>query len=56
VVVVTAMDITAKERQRLEAGVVTILQKGSYVREELLGQIKSAVGRLMPLKDEKTSS
>jgi PAS domain S-box-containing protein len=56
VVVVTAMDITAEARQRLEEGVVTILQKGSYVREELLGQIKSAVGRLISSNDERRSS
>ena len=39
VVVVTAKDLTAEERQRLSGQADSIMQKGSYSREELLREI-----------------
>jgi signal transduction histidine kinase/CheY-like chemotaxis protein len=49
VVVVTAMDLTAEDRRRLNGGVERIIQKGAYERDDLLrevGQLLAAcVGR-----------
>ena len=42
IIVFTAKDITIKDRVRLE-GVATILQKGSYSNEELIGEIKKLI-------------
>jgi signal transduction histidine kinase/DNA-binding response OmpR family regulator len=39
VIVVTAKDLTRKERLRLNEAVVKVLQKGAYTREELLAQV-----------------
>jgi CheY-like chemotaxis protein len=39
VVVVTAIDLTPEDRQRLNGYVEQILQKGAYSREELLHEI-----------------
>jgi CheY-like chemotaxis protein len=43
VVVVTAKDINAAERNRLAGTVQQIMQKGSYSREELLGQVRKLI-------------
>jgi CheY-like chemotaxis protein len=43
VVVVTAMNLTEKERQQLNGYVTQILQKGAYSREELLIQVRDLV-------------
>jgi CheY-like chemotaxis protein len=40
VVVVTAMDLTPEDRQRLNGYVEQILQKGAYSHEELLHEIQ----------------
>jgi CheY-like chemotaxis protein len=39
VIVVTAKELTAADRQRLNGWVQKILQKGVYSREELLNQV-----------------
>ncbi len=44
VLVITAKDLTAEERTRLEGRVSKILQKGSYSREDLLAEIRTLVG------------
>jgi CheY-like chemotaxis protein len=43
VVVVTAKDISAKERARLAGSVEQIMQKGAYSREELLRNVRDLV-------------
>jgi hypothetical protein len=50
VVIVTAKDLAAEERERLNGSVVRILQKGAYDREELLAEVRTllatSIGRL----------
>jgi CheY-like chemotaxis protein len=43
VVVVTAIDLTPEDRQRLNGYVEQILQKGAYSREELLREVRNLV-------------
>jgi PAS domain S-box-containing protein len=43
IVIITAMDLTEADRQRLNGSVIQILQKGAYGREELLEQVRSLV-------------
>jgi len=43
VIIVTAADLSADDRRRLDDGVIHILEKASYAREELLGQIRRLV-------------
>jgi adenylate cyclase len=43
VIIVTAADLSADERRRLDDGVSHILEKAAYAREELLGQIRRLV-------------
>jgi|GEM_PF-303391 len=43
VVVVTAMDLTPEDRQRLNGSVTQILQKGAYSRDELLEEVRQLV-------------
>ena len=43
IVVVTAKDLTAEDRQRLTATCEKILQKGAYNREELLAEVRELV-------------
>ncbi len=45
VVVITAMDLTAEERQRLNGSVQQIFQKGAYDRDDLLRQVRTLVGQ-----------
>lgn len=39
IIVVTAMDLTAEERQRLDGSIKQVIQKASYTRKELLQHI-----------------
>ncbi|MFN3650895.1 MAG: response regulator [Armatimonadota bacterium] len=43
VVVITAKDMTAEERERLNGCVERILQKGTYTRDELLREVRTLV-------------
>ena len=43
IVVITAMDLTQKERARLDGYVKQILQKGAYSRQELLHEVRELV-------------
>jgi CheY-like chemotaxis protein len=43
IVVVTAKDITDEDRQRLSGGVVGLIEKRGFGRDELLGQIRMLV-------------
>jgi hypothetical protein len=42
-VVVTAKDLTAEDRRRLNGSVEKILQKGAYNREALLSELRDLV-------------
>ncbi len=44
VIVVTAKELTAVERSKLNGQVTTVLQKGDYSRDELLSEIASKLG------------
>jgi CheY-like chemotaxis protein len=44
VVIVTAKDLTAEERDRLTGAVQRVLQKGAYTRDDLLAQVRAAAG------------
>ncbi len=46
VLIVTAKDITAEDRARLEGGVVRILEKSSCTQQQLLDQVRSLIGTL----------
>lgn len=43
IVVVTAMNLTEKERQQLNGSVIQILQKGAYTRDQLLSEVRDLV-------------
>jgi CheY-like chemotaxis protein len=43
VVVVTAKDLTAEDRGRLNGGIEKILQKGAYSREDLLNDVRDLI-------------
>ena len=43
IIVVTAMELTAGDRERLNGGVQRILQKGGYTREALLAEVRDMV-------------
>jgi PAS domain S-box-containing protein len=43
IVVMTAMDLDARERQQLESRVTRVLQKSAYSRDELLGIVRDKV-------------
>jgi CheY-like chemotaxis protein len=45
IVVMTAKDITAEDRTRLDGKVSRILQKGACGREELLAEISGRIAR-----------
>ena len=45
VVVVTAKELTPRDRERLNGGIVSILQKGKYDREELMDEMYRYVNR-----------
>ena len=44
VIVVTAKELTAAERTQLNGQVITVLQKGSHSRDELLSEVASQLG------------
>jgi hypothetical protein len=44
VIVLTAKDLSAEERERLNGSVARILQKGAYSREALLAEVRALVG------------
>jgi signal transduction histidine kinase/DNA-binding response OmpR family regulator len=48
VVVVTAKDLSVTDKLRLEGHVQRIFRKGTYVKEELLGEIRGLVQRRQP--------
>ena len=53
VLVVTAKEVTAEDRRRLEGGVVRILEKGRHTQEELLAEVRNLVGsRTSPNPEE----
>jgi hypothetical protein len=41
--VVTAKDLTAEDRQRLNGSVEKILQKGAYSREALIDEVRELI-------------
>jgi PAS domain S-box-containing protein len=43
IIVVTAKDITEEDRRRLDGGVVAVLQRGAYGREELLERVRELI-------------
>ncbi len=43
IIVVTAMELTSADRERLNGGVQRILQKGGYTREALLAEVRDMV-------------
>jgi CheY-like chemotaxis protein len=43
VVIITALDLTAEQRERLNGAVVRILEKGATGREALLGEVRDLV-------------
>jgi GAF domain-containing protein/CheY-like chemotaxis protein/anti-sigma regulatory factor (Ser/Thr protein kinase) len=43
IIVVTAKDVSAEDRERLNGGVERILQKGAYTREALLREVRDLV-------------
>ncbi len=43
IVVITAMELSAEDRARLNGNVERVLQKGSYSRDELLNELRQAV-------------
>jgi threonine synthase len=43
VIVVTAQELTAKEKQRLEGQIQSLMQKGDFVSEELLKEVRSLI-------------
>ena len=43
VIVVTAKELSAEDRQRLNGSVEKILQKGAYSREELIREVRDLV-------------
>ncbi len=46
VVVLTARDLTRQEREQLNAGMANVFQKGSYHRDQLLGEVREALATL----------
>jgi hypothetical protein len=47
VVVVTAKNLTAEDRLRLNGCVHKILEKGAYAREDLLAEVRDLVASLI---------
>jgi threonine synthase len=43
VIVVTAQELTAKEKQRLEGQIQSLMQKGDFVSEELLDEVRALI-------------
>jgi CheY-like chemotaxis protein len=47
VIIVTAKDLTEKDRQRLNGSVEKIIQKGAYNRQDLLKEVRSILGKVI---------
>ncbi len=45
VIIVTAADLSAEDRRRLQGGVEHVLQKAAYGQDELLAEIRGIIGR-----------
>ena len=43
VIVVTAQELTTKEKQRLEGQIQALMQKGDFVSEDLLDEVRSLI-------------
>ena len=43
VIVVTAQELTSKEKQRLEGQIQSLMQKGDFVSEELLNEVRALI-------------
>jgi len=52
IVVITAMDLSATDRLRLNGYVERVIQKGAYAHEELLGDVRELVLRYIGQRDE----
>jgi CheY-like chemotaxis protein len=52
VVVLTAKDLTAEDRERLNGGVERVLQKGAYTKDALLGEVRRLVGACLRRRRE----
>jgi CheY-like chemotaxis protein len=48
VIVVTAADLSEDDRQRLNGGVLHVLQKEAQTRDQLLGELRELVARCLP--------
>jgi PAS domain S-box-containing protein len=55
IVIITAMDLTEADRQRLNGSVIQILQKGAYGREELLEQVRNLVAASLQVTKREAS-
>ena len=51
VIVLTAMELTAKERLSLRDGTQYVIRKGAYSTQELLSLVESTIDRFTPLSD-----
>lgn len=49
VILLTARDLSHEERRALDIGTARIIQKGGFVRDELLAEIKAVLGRDDPV-------
>ena len=52
VVVLTAKDLTAEDRERLNGRVERVLQKGAYTKDALLGEVRRLVGASLARRRE----
>ena len=52
VIVLTAKDLTAEDRERLNGGVERVLQKGAYTKDALLGEVRRLVGASLARRRE----
>jgi adenylate cyclase len=48
VIVVTAADLSEDDRQRLNGGVLHVLQKSAQTRDQLLGELRDLVAQCLP--------
>src|SRR5262249_38311227 len=56
VVVITAMDLSPEDRQRLNGQVQKVLQKGGYKRDELLNEVKNWVKESLAAREERATA
>jgi CheY-like chemotaxis protein len=55
IIVITAKDLTTEDRRRLNGYVETVLQKGSYSRQDLLAQVRDLVAAVASQAGENTA-